>query len=265
MKWAPAWGYTIVEVMIVVGISALIFVASWSLFAGQGATASFSQTMVDISSAISSRIKDVTSGISSTQGYKCSLVGSPPRPVLSAGSGSGNNQDCLALGKAFEAIPGEKSLRIYSVLGTRQQYVGGTPAGLPNSLDESNTTTATANGNDLSDKFDFSGAEIVSSKVNSGSGDSDSRLVGYYLDFAAEDTNSQNGSLGSSAWAYSYLGNIQNPASVKDCIEGSCGLPNVINLWKLCFKNPDSNHFAQLDVAYSSSGPTTNLKFVNCT
>lgn len=262
-------GYTIVEIMIVLGISGVIFVSGWALFAGQGAETGFNQAMSDVASEITTRAKEVaSSSLANYQGYSCSLAGSPPRTVLSPSSGSSTtgNQDCLALGKAFEAIPGTADIYIYGILGNRQFYINGVPSGLPTNLSQANPTTASAAGTDLTDNYKLgAGAQIVSSKVSSGATESTSSLIGFYLGFNGEDSADQSGSLSVAPVSYNFQPSAHDTAAAKACIEGStCAAPSQINHWKVCFKSSDSRQTAELDVAITAAGTTTNVKYESC-
>jgi len=267
MKDLPV-GYSIVEVMIVLGISGIIFVSGWALFAGQSAETGFNQAVQDLASEISFRTKEVSaSTLFNAQGYSCNVNGNPPRATLSAGSGSQTgNQDCLVLGKAFEVLSGSSDIYIHTVLGNRLNYVSGVSVGPSGSLGEANPTTATVADGDLTYGYKLSSStKILSSKTTIGSGETASSLVGYYIDFNGESGNNQNGSQSFSPWSYNYQAAAHDPNAVKACIEGSgCTAPSSLSLWRLCVASPEGSRTAELNVSNSSAGVTTAIKFASC-
>ncbi|MEK7561317.1 MAG: prepilin-type N-terminal cleavage/methylation domain-containing protein [Patescibacteria group bacterium] len=271
MKWARAFqsGYSIVEIMIVLAISGVIFTSGLVLFSGQGAEVNFNQAVDDLASKLSTEARSVSaSQFYSAQGFVCTVSGSPPRATLSPSSdGSGaTNQDCLSIGKVFEAITGTNDIFIYNVLGNRQIYSGGTPLGPASSLAEANPTIAVADGIDLNTDYKLGGGlKIISSKVADSAGIlSPSSLVGYYLDFSGESGNSQSGGI-FTAKAYNLDTAGHDVSAAKTCVEGtSCSVPSDINSWQLCLESSDTKRRALLVVSNSAAGVTTNLKFESC-
>lgn len=271
MKWARLFqsGYTIVEIMIVLAISGVIFISGLALFNGQGAETSFNQAISDLVSELSTQARSVsTNQFYGAQGYNCAASGSPPRATLSApsGGGSATNSDCLSIGKAFEAIGATNDIFIYNVLGNRLTYFGGSAAGPASSLAEANPTIATVDGADLSIDYKLgAGLKIISSKVTDLAGlSSPSSLIGYYLDFNGETGNGQSGAV-LTAKAYNLGAAVHNVSMAKACVEGSgCSAPSDISLWQLCVESSDARRHALLNISSSAAGVTTNYKFGTC-
>ncbi len=279
MKWAranltisrPSGGYTIIEIMIVLAITGVIFVSAIALFNGQGAETSFNQAVSDLSSELSTQAKSVSaSQFYGAQGYGCMITftGNPPSPRATLnGSGSGGtNQDCLSIGKAFEAISSTNDIFIYNVLGNRLTYSSGTPVGPASSLAEANPTIAVVSGADLSTDYKLGGGlKIISSSVTDSAGQlSPSSLIGYYVDFNGGSSASQSGAV-LTAKAYNLGAGSHNLAAAKACVEGSgCSAPSDISLWQLCLESSDAKRRALLVISNSAAGVTTNLKFESC-
>lgn len=265
LRWA---GYTVIEVLIVLAISGVIFVSGVVMFSGQSNSTAFEQSMQDANSEISTRIRGVgSSQFFNSEGYTCTVSGNPARAILTPSGGSSGQQDCLVVGTAVEAPTGANNLYFYEVLGNRQVYgPGNNPTGPATSLAESNPTPALAEGTDLTFSFKLSSdVKIISSNVEAFDGSNlASNLVGFYINFQGEAT-SGSGSQTSVAKGYNYQSAGHDTSSVKSCIEGTaCQVPTDVKVWKICFESPSGNRRAEIDIASQPTGVTTELKFVNC-
>lgn len=271
MKWARFFqsGYSIVEIMIVLAISGVIFISGLALFNGQGAQVNFNQGVNDLASELSTEARSVSaSQFYGAAGYSCTVSGSPPRATLSVpdGSSGATNQDCLSIGKAFEATTGANNIFIYNVLGNRQTYVGGVPLGSASSLTEANPTIAVAEAVDLSTDYKLSGGlKIISSRVADSAGVLlPSSLIGYYLNFNGETGTSQSGGI-LTAKAYNLDTDTHDLSAAKACVESSgCSTPIDISLWQLCLESSDTKRRALLNISSSAAGVTTSIKFESC-
>src|SRR5476651_427700 len=105
------FGYTIIEVMIFLAISGLLFLSAVVAVGGQQGHTEFSTSMRDTNSKVQSWIDEVDTGLSdsdfSTSGNRqvsCSLDPSTGGPVLTSTGGTninrGSNSACVFLGKA---------------------------------------------------------------------------------------------------------------------------------------------------------------------
>jgi len=113
-------GFTIIETMIVLTVSTVLFMAAVILVAGQQRKVEFSQAIRDIQSNIQKTINEVNTGYYPNNGLSCSV--SAGTLVLAAGAtNQGSNTGCIFLGKALQ----------FGVTGTDpQQYVTHTIAAL---------------------------------------------------------------------------------------------------------------------------------------
>ncbi len=270
--------YTIIEVMIVLSISAVLFVSATSLFAGQNQRTSFEQSVQDASSEISTRIKDVgSSQLLNDRGLKCQSTGSPKRASLSTGGTTDvGNAECLVIGTAVEALTGSNNLYFYTVLGNRLNYnVGGTALGLATSLAEAKPTPAVSTPPnpqlDLIIKYKFNGdVKVKSSNAVTGANlVIPSSLLGFYINFVGEGS-SQNAYQGVAESFYEGLPDVNHdPTEVKKCIEqitAACSSsPKPAAKWSLCLENNKGDRRAQIDITSLPAGVTADVKFVNCT
>lgn len=119
-------GYTIVEVMIFLAISGLMFVIAAGFINGKQARAEFQQGMNDLNSQIQQTISDVSNGFYPSNGdFACSadsLGGTPTFPV--GASGSGTNKGCTFIGKVMQfgvANASAPDYNIYTIVGRQFQ------------------------------------------------------------------------------------------------------------------------------------------------
>ena len=260
-----------IEVLIVLAISGVIFVSGVVMFSGQSNSTAFEQSMQDANSEITTRLRGVgSSQFFNSEGYICVVSGNPARAILSPGTGSSTgNQDCLVVGTAVEAPTSDSRLYFFQVLGNRQVYsAGNNPVGLATNLTESNPTIAFSDDADLTFSYKLaSDVKIISSNVEAIDGSSlASSLVGFYIDFNGEAPVGQNGSQTAQAKAYNYQTAGHDASAANSCIEGTtCQPPADAKVWKICFESPSGNRRAEIDIANQPAGVTTELKFINCT
>lgn len=270
MKQIRFGGYTIVEVMIVLTISMVFFVASVSLFVNQSTHVSFDQSVQDAVSNISTQFNDVgSSQLLNDNGYTCTVSGNPPRATLSStASTSLGNQDCLIIGTVIEAIKNSTTLYSYKVLGNRQSYnSAGGSIGVSSTLDQANPTIAITSGASLTSSYKFNfDLKILSSKTSDSSGStSDNSLVGIYQNFNGTVSASPNGGQSVSEVAYNYAITSHDSNSVKQCIEKSiCSAPTNPVKWALCIQNDKGDRTAEIDVSVNASGASVSAQYITC-
>lgn len=97
-------GYTIVEVMIFLAVSGVIFVMAAAFINGKQANTEYAQSVNDVSTQLQQVLDNVRNGYYPTkQNFTCSSGGSPSAPVLSAGAKpEGTNADCIYLGEVVQ-------------------------------------------------------------------------------------------------------------------------------------------------------------------
>lgn len=264
-------GYTIIEVMIVLTVSGIIFVAGITVLSGQSNETAFEQGMQDANSELATRIRGAASSqFFNSQGYDCKTTGIPPRATLSSGS-TGNsgsqNQDCVVIGIAIEAPTSISTIYTYQVLGNRLSYTNGLAGGPVSSLAQANPTPASIAGKDLSFAYKLaSDINVVSSNAVKSDGTGfTSNLMAFYIDFAGEAAASNNSGQSVRAQAYDYKASSHNSTEVKKCVESTtCSQPTPISAWKLCFQSASGGRRAEIDINNQPTGVTTDLKFADC-
>lgn len=118
----PPQGYTIIEVLIFLTVSAGLFVSGAMLLSGQQGKTEFAQAIRETNSQIQDIINDTATGYyPRSTDFKCT-AGNPP--TISSGVDSlGTNEGCIFIGRAMHfGIQGSDGAEfdIYTVVGNRQ-------------------------------------------------------------------------------------------------------------------------------------------------
>lgn len=127
-------GYTIVEVMIVLAVSGVMFVIAASFVNGRQARVSFEQGVNELASRIQGVISDVSDGHYSDVPFGCTQNGGTGKLIIDAGvvGDQGANPECVFLGKLFHfspspstGAPGDPTkYEVLSLAGARQTTDG---------------------------------------------------------------------------------------------------------------------------------------------
>ena len=278
-------GYTIVEVMIFLGVSAAIFLAAVMMVSGQQGKTQFQQSMRDVNSKIQNTISDVKNGVYTDVGMTCTVNPSNFDITVSAsGSEQGANENCIYLGKAIHADnDNDDTIYFYTVLGSREYRPSIASSATANaSKFEHTNPQAIFTPDNLTEEYKIPyGARVISSKVN-GSGAS-IPVMGFYQALenetidnpvidASGDEQLVNGS--QSIFARSYRGGIlNNPKDnrISLCIRGTAAggsgggcQSDVVSRWELCLQSETSNQRALITVTTTVSGVGTELEIKDC-
>jgi hypothetical protein len=123
-------GFTVVETMIFLAVSALLFAAAIKTISGQQQRAEFNVGIREFQSRVNDIINDVSTGFYPYRsGLGCRVVGGTIRFDVSQDQGT--SSDCIFIGKVIQFGPndvtaGREKIRIFSVAGRRQATSGGT-------------------------------------------------------------------------------------------------------------------------------------------
>jgi prepilin-type N-terminal cleavage/methylation domain-containing protein len=151
-------GYTIVEVMIVLAVSGVMFVIAASFVSGKQAKTAFTQGVNTMAANLQSSIEDVIDGHYSDVPVGCTVSASSPRYLTftAAGSGQGTNQGCVFLGQLFHfnvTQPGAPDplniYEVFSLAGAKTNPLGGPST----ALNQSALTTVTAQSGNINTDF----------------------------------------------------------------------------------------------------------------
>jgi type II secretory pathway pseudopilin PulG len=261
-------GYTVVEVMIVLAITSVLFASSVTVFQNRRQSTEFSQAMYDLQSKIQSYSNQVSSAAlpDDGQSYVCTSVpvGSYPSLAPSAlPQGDITSQDCIFLGKTLQIIPATDTIYVYPVFGSRVTSTGDSPANALAASPEPaiGPTPARTTFYEVESYQLLNGTKILSAK--SGGGERD--ILAIYLNLAATANVSGNNVVAyTSKNTYtSKAADIKN-TNIRTCIEGGapCGGGTVVgntNLWTLCVQNDAGTKKANLDIQAIATGISTKL------
>ncbi len=266
-------GYTVVEVMLFLTISGVIFAGAAFVFNGQQSRTSFEQGMRDLNSQLQKYVDEIsTSVFLGGNNFTCATSVSTGRPTLTAGgNGQGSNQDCIFLGRAFQVVPTQQKIFIYSVLGNKS-----TSSGEPvTSFANASPTPAVSAGTDLTEEYVTSWGTVKSSKVTYTNGTTaDSDLVGFYN--SLQDGYQNSGVTGAQSVfgkGYAYQSTDINSArstGVQSCLQEqnangvSCANTPIITSWAVCFASTGSAQTALLNITSAPTGVTTDINFTSC-
>lgn len=119
-------GYTVIEVMIVLSVSAVLFAAAIVGYSRQNAKTHFTNAVRDMEVTLQDVLNDVSTGFyPSSEDFVCARSGSPavthirPPAPDDPPPNQGTNQDCIFLGKAVDIETG--SMTVYTIAGLRNK------------------------------------------------------------------------------------------------------------------------------------------------
>ncbi|MBI4033491.1 hypothetical protein HY379_00650 [Candidatus Saccharibacteria bacterium] len=264
-------GYTIVEVLIVLVVSLVIFFAAVTVFSGKQGKTEFAQAMRDVESRIQSAVNDVR--VSTFPGeaanYTCTIDGGSQRPKLTSPSSQpGTNTACIFLGNAVQLVPNSGSspdqLKVYTVLGNRTEF--GSNVAVTNFNDVEAEPIMGLSGNpDLTQTYTIIfGMKVLSAHQDVPPTNGDAFLMGFYN--GLQPTGSAEGSQSLKTIGYVGVKNYTAPGQIQTSIRGLGPATKADSkVWTMCFQSGTSNETAQLVVNSSFAGVTTKVSFISCT
>ncbi|HET8671732.1 MAG TPA: type II secretion system protein [Candidatus Saccharimonadales bacterium] len=124
-----ARGFTIIETLMVLAISAALFVAIAAVLSGRQGRTEFSQAIQDIKNQIQQQINDVGSGLyGNTNNFSCSAGGLGPNISPIASGDQGANTGCIFLGKAMQfQVAGSNNpeqFKVFPIAGLQRDSAG---------------------------------------------------------------------------------------------------------------------------------------------
>jgi type II secretory pathway pseudopilin PulG len=244
-------GFTIVETLIVLAVTAVLFTTIVLTFAGRQKASAFQQGIQEVRSRIQQSMNEVTNGyFPSTDNFTCTS-NTPAQPAVvtlnyspPTGNKQGTNQGCVFLGKVME-FPGT---------GSPQQYFTHTIAGyrsqdyLPlNNLDPTYVTSVTT------DDTLKNGVTFVKMAYQGGT----AKAVGFIYSLGKPGDSGigfANGSQQVDVYAVidpSFNGKMSSYVNTS-----TLATPGV----QLCFKSGTTNQFALISIGGSDSVSTAKIQ-----
>ncbi len=194
-------GYTIVEVMIYLAVTGVLFVIAFTTIGGRQAQASFTQSIRTFQSRITNNLNDVSTGFyPNTNNLNCSLNGAVMGSKVSFISGvstPGTNIDCTFIGKVLQFNNNSSTFNLITVVGTRLDSNGNEVSNLVDSH------PLAAVKNSVSPPVDLTVADTLDSGVritdlitlSSGVIIHNRGAVGFFTSFPQSNSSSVSGSL----------------------------------------------------------------------
>lgn len=123
MRGGKPLGYTIVEVLIVLAVSGLMFVIAANFISGKQGKTSFQQGSNELVSRLQTVITDVNDGRYTDIPFTCTKAGAS---ISITGAASATNPDCVLLGKLahFFVHPSRSQYEVFSLVGAREKAPG---------------------------------------------------------------------------------------------------------------------------------------------
>jgi type II secretory pathway pseudopilin PulG len=121
-------GFTIIEVLIVMGITAALFLSAALLIGGRQNQAAFDQAIRQVQSQVQQVMNEVGAGYAPNTGaYQCTATGSGPT-LASGAATQGTNSGCIFLGRVMQfrvSSTNPEQFVSYSIAGLKQGGAGG--------------------------------------------------------------------------------------------------------------------------------------------
>jgi prepilin-type N-terminal cleavage/methylation domain-containing protein len=145
MKTIQEKGYTILELMIVIAVSASMFGIVATTFGGRQQQVQFTQAVRDFDS----RLKDIKNDVSvgyypANNNFSCRVTDpNNPEPSIVSGTNNadelGSNNDCISIGKVIQfsapssnySADNNQIMKIFNVVGVRTDETGSNPTNIP--------------------------------------------------------------------------------------------------------------------------------------
>jgi hypothetical protein len=291
-------GYTILEVMIFLAVSAALLGASMNLVSGKQSQVQFDQSVRDTVSKLQDWINDVPTGFTGGDPgqLNCRIQGNTPRIDTGGPSAA---PECIFVGKAVQFTDKSVSdtqsgfLYAYSVFGRR---LDSSTNQLTANLVDANPMPAVGQANagnaDLTETFSLGSAQVKSvtssaiiptTPAVTPSGFTDSHLIGFFSSFNTDTNSSQNGNEDLNVFQFDFNnsdvqtpGNQPGGSGIRNCLQliaASCKIPNWVgnsSWWPERVKTfivclTDNKHTAQISITSSNGfNATVRSDYVNC-
>jgi type II secretory pathway pseudopilin PulG len=262
------FGYTIVEVLLVLAITGSMLLGASAMLRGQQGKTQFQQTMRDIDSKIQAVAKGVGNNLyPDTASYTCQVQadadGKDRAKLIVGAQETGSNKACIFIGRAIQVVKNDSVINIYSVIGRRTYNQGGQTLSV--------TTFDLANPNpafELTETYQppGKGARLKSAtyiKPNNNSPTNvPTEMAGFYNNLDGTSTTRQQ----LLAKVYEIETSPTNPQNnVANFIQQKNTYNNSgVKQWLLCYQSASNNQTALLTITPQASGIRSQLEYKNC-
>lgn len=252
-------GYTIVEVLIFLAVSAALFASAILLINGRQNKVQFTNAVRDFESQLIDIANDVSNGYyRSTPNVRCDLSGPGGSPIVSpTGGNQGSNIQCIFLGRVIKLgdNTSKEQYTVYSLVGKRQTAAGN------DVISMSDAITRIADNNSFIQTVQFGhGTEVVCVKVDNSSCDTAFGFVTRFNGSAAPDTSGS----GIKADVFTYpLSLAANTSSTRTVLNNPLNAQRLTSdqTLTICLKSGTTKQYALLRLGGGSSlSITTEVK-----
>lgn len=260
-------GFTLVETLIVLGVTGVLFFSVMSSISGKQGRTEFTQSIREIEARVRDTLNDVNNGFyPNVDHLACDVSDGTSAPTLSYNSSlvdtTGKNGNCIAAGKVVQygTDSDVSATRIYSLAGRKSVTTGASTSDV-GSIAELKPVVIKVN--DSGHILDATERNVLPSGIQLVKSDgSDSHIAFgiYYQNFGGQSGGQSSGTSSVSIaklnpGTYSEDDVITAAESVS---QDSDFLPAAGSLL-MCFKSATSNQFATITVKGSGGGFTTEL------
>ncbi len=250
-------GYTIVEALIFLAVSGVLFVSAMTLISGQQAKTEFSTTVRDFESNLIDIANDIASGYYQSSGSlpECSTIsGEPNIPSSGTAKDLGTNRDCILVGRVIKPTnTSAENYDIYSLVGRR------TSDGVKDvaTLDQAKPRLITQLGTHSTKLIGF-GASIQCISLNGAPCSDNKSALGFFSNLSKGLTNtaSNQSGTGINAVLYAYPLADFSESTLQTKITGTTSYGTPLTKAMICLKSGTSNQYAQLTIGLDT---TSNL------
>jgi type II secretory pathway pseudopilin PulG len=279
-------GYTIVEVMIVLSVTGVMFISAVLIFQHQQGRTSLSQSLYDMASRIQSYASEVNAGVYPTDPqtyYSCKAqagFGGTQAWLTGAGSPSlGSSTDCLFLGRSLQLAYNSASpttsnkLVAYTALGLRDIWSGGVDSGTAAaSYDQANPVPAQCKSGcsapnqwALYTTYTLPYGEYFTKSALTDQDGNSPFATGTFFGMVGifQDISTSNATL--NLRGYNFKDTASAGTNEQKCIEqqAPCNLYlDQGHSWEICVQN--GNNIGSIMVSANSTGVTTNVNAGAC-
>ncbi len=190
-------GFTVIEVMIVLAVTGLLFISSVALISGKQNQTAFDQAIREIQSQIQQTVNEVSIGFYPNLGnVQCNGTGGTVTLTNATGTGQGANAGCIFLGKALQFQVGTtdpEAFNVYSIAALQKGGAGGTESSTlseakPKVIAPSPTAGVTLPDSTTSATLQ-DGLTTYKMWYNNGAGNKDIGIVGFVSSLAKYDAS----------------------------------------------------------------------------
>jgi type II secretory pathway pseudopilin PulG len=150
-------GFTIVETMIVLAVSALLATSAMLMINGKQNATQFQVANNNLRQQLEQLINETANGFYPTTGnFTCNATTTPISISTVAGKAQGTNNNCIFLGKALALGTGgdQETIIVYPLIGKRVVSVGSTTKDVTN-FDDADPTALSSDGGTYPDAADY--------------------------------------------------------------------------------------------------------------